>query len=155
MEYKQLETDNKIALLFSKLEEGIVFPKQGIFFDGQIYDAYEFVNKLIRSAKSRIVLIDNYVNDEVLTMLTKRGHKVSATIYTKTITAAFKLDIDKHNAQYPPIDVQTFDKAHDRFLVIDDTVFHIGASLKDMGKKWFAFSMMKDLKPEVLLKHII
>lgn len=155
IEYKQLEADNKIAQLFSKLEEGSLSQKQGIFFDGQIYDAYEFVSKLIRSAKTRIIVIDNYINEEVLTMLTKRESDVKATIYTKTISAELKLDIDRHNAQYPPIDIQSFNKAHDRFLMIDDKVYLIGASLKDLGKKWFAFSLMNDAKPEELLKHII
>lgn len=154
IEYKQLEADNKIAQLFSKLEEGSLSQKQGIFFDGQIYDAYEFVSKLIRSAKTRIIVIDNYINEEVLTMLTKRESDVKATIYTKTISAELKLDIDRHNAQYPPIDIQSFNKAHDRFLMIDEKVYHIGASLKDLGKKWFAFSLMSDLTPEELLNKI-
>ena len=154
IEYKQLEADNKIAQLFSKLEEGSLSQKQGIFFDGQIYDAYEFVSKLIRSAKTRIIVIDNYINEEVLTMLTKRESDVKATIYTKTISAELKLDIDRHNAQYPPIDIQSFNKAHDRFLMIDEKVYHIGASLKDLGKKWFAFTLMSDLTPEELLNKI-
>ena len=154
IEYKQLEADNKIAQLFSKLEEGSISQKQGIFFDGQIYDAYEFVSKLIRSAKTRIIVIDNYINEEVLTMLAKRESDVKANIYTKTISAELKLDINRHNAQYPPIDIQSFNKAHDRFLMIDEKVYHIGASLKDLGKKWFAFSLMKDLTPDELLKHI-
>ena len=154
IEYQQHITDGKIAQIFEKLDEGGVYPKQNIFFDGQIYDAYEFVSNLIRSAKNRIILIDNYVNDEVLTMFTKRESSVSATIYTKAISSALQLDITKHNAQYPAIDVQAFNKAHDRFLLIDDKVYHIGASLKDLGKKWFAFSLMNDLRPEDLLCRI-
>ncbi len=155
VEYRQHDTDEKIAQLFDRLDEGGACPKQNVFFDGQIYDAYEFVSKLIRSAKARIILIDNYVNDEVLTMLTKRAQSVKATIYTKTISSSLRLDIDKHNAQYPPVDVIAFNKAHDRFLMIDDKVYLIGASLKDLGKKWFAFSLMKDLTPETLLERIV
>ena len=118
-------------------------PVEGIFFDGQIFDAYSFVSDLVRSAKSRIVLFDNYVDDTVLTMLDKRGKNVSATIYTKAVSSQLALDIAKHNAQYRPIEIKTFDKVHDRFLCIDSTLYHIGASLKDLGKKWFAFNRME------------
>lgn len=145
MEQKQLETDNKIELLFDKLEERSVIPKQNIFYDGQVFDAYQFVSGLIKSAESQIVLIDNYVDESVLTILDKRAPSVTATIYTQNITPQLKLDIKKHNAQYIPIDVYPFNKAHDRFLIIDDKVYHVGASLKDLGKKWFAFSLMLDL----------
>ena len=154
MEYKQLETDHKIEQIFDKLEEQSVVPKQNIFFDGQIFDAYQFVSGLIKSAKKEIVLIDNYVDETVLTMLDKRDSSVKATIYTKQISAQFQLDINRHNAQYAPIDIQAFNKAHDRFLIIDDKVYHIGASLKDLGKKWFAFSLMQDLTPRDLLGRI-
>lgn len=129
-------------------------PVEGIFFDGQIFDAYEFVCSLIKSAKTRIVLIDNYVDETVLTMLDKRGQNVSGTIYTSSISVPLQLDLDKHNAQYPPIEMKPFNKAHDRFLIIDDKVYHIGASLKDLGKKWFAFSLMNDLNPEELLSRL-
>jgi len=129
-------------------------PVEGIFYDGQIFDAYEFVSKLIKSAKKEIVLIDNYVDETVLTMLDKRAPAVKATIYTKQVSAQFQLDINRHNAQYPPIDVQAFNKAHDRFLIIDDKVYHIGASLKDLGKKWFAFSLMQDITPNDLINRI-
>lgn len=129
-------------------------PVEGIFYDGQIFDAYEFVSKLIKSAKNEIVLIDNYVDETVLTMLDKRNPSVKATIYTKQVSAQFQLDINRHNAQYSPIDVQAFNKAHDRFLIIDDKVYHIGASLKDLGKKWFAFSLMQDITPNDLISRI-
>ena len=154
IEFKQLETDHKIEQIFDKLEERSVIPKQNIFFDGQIFDAYQFVSSLIKNAKTEIVLIDNYVDESVLTMLDKRDAAVKATIYTKQISAQFQLDINRHNAQYAPVDVQAFNKAHDRFLIIDDSVYHIGASLKDLGKKWFAFSLMQDLTPQNLISRI-
>ena len=116
---------------------------EGIFFDGQIFDAYTFVSDLVRSAKSRIILFDNYVDDTVLTLLDKRADGVSAQIYTRNITQQLTLDLQRHNAQYHPIAIDAFQNAHDRFLCIDDTVYHLGASLKDLGKKWFAFSRME------------
>ena len=140
--------------MFAKLEEKALAPKEGIFFDGQIYDAYEFICGLIKGAKTRIVLIDNYVDETVLTMLDKREDGISATIYTKQISEQLNLDLVKHNAQYAPIEVHPFNKAHDRFLIIDEQVYHIGASLKDLGKKWFAFSLMNDLTPAELLSKI-
>ena len=143
IEYKQLETDKKIDQVFAKLEEKTDSNKQCIFFDGQIYDAYEFICDLIRRANTRIVLIDNYVDDSVLTMLDKRGAGVVASIYTKELANQFKLDVEKHNAQYAAIPVFVFTKTHDRFLIIDDSVYHIGASVKDLGKKWFAVSLME------------
>ena len=118
-------------------------PHQGIFYDGQIFDAYTFINDRIREATTRIILIDNYIDDSVLTMLAKRADKVTATIYTKKPSAQLQLDIQKHNAQYPPIEIVEFDRSHDRFLCIDETVYHIGASIKDLGKKWFAFNRME------------
>ena len=145
----------------AKTEEKIDFfvraalpPVEGVFYDGQIFDAYEFASKLIKSAKNEIVLIDNYVDETVLTMLDKRDPSVKATIYTKQVSAQFQLDINRHNAQYPLIDVRAFNKAHDRFLIIDDRVYHIGASLKDLGKKWFAFSLMQDITPQDLISRI-
>ena len=117
-------------------------PHQGIFYDGQIFDAYTFINDRIREATARIILIDNYIDDSVLTMLAKRTDKVAATIYTKKPSAQLQLDIQKHNAQYPPIEVINFDRSHDRFLCIDETVYHLGASIIDLGKKWFAFNRM-------------
>ena len=130
-------------------------PQQGIFFDGQIFDAYTFVNERIREATTRIILIDNYIDDSVLTMLAKRADKVAATIYTKKPTAQLQLDIQKHNAQYPPISVIEFDRSHDRFLCIDETVYHLGASIKDLGKKWFAFNRMEMQTSELSQKNAL
>ena len=134
----------------SRTEEKIDFfvrtalpPLQGIFYDGQIFDAYTFVSDLIRNAKSRIILFDNYVDDTVLTLLDKRAEGVSAQVYTRSISRQLSLDLQRHNAQYRPIAIDVFPNAHDRFLCIDDTVYHIGASLKDLGKKRFAFSRME------------
>ena len=127
-------------------------PHQGIFYDGQIFDAYTFVNDRIREATTRIILIDNYINDSVLTILSKRADKVAATIYTKKPSAQLQLDIQKHNAQYPPISVVEFDRSHDRFLCIDETIYHLGASIKDLGKKWFAFNRMEMSTSELLQK---
>ena len=128
-------------------------PHQGIFYDGQIFDAYTFINDRIREATTRIILIDNYIDDSVLTILSKRADKVTATIYTKKPSAQLQLDIQKHNAQYPPIEIITFDRSHDRFLCIDETVYHLGASIKDLGKKWFAFCRM-DMPTSELLQKI-
>jgi len=127
-------------------------PHQGIFYEGQIFDAYTFINDRIREATTRIVLIDNYIDDSVLTILSKRADKVAATIYTKKPSAQLQLDIQKHNAQYPPISVIEFDRSHDRFLCIDETVYHLGASIKDLGKKWFAFNRMEMTTTELLKK---
>ncbi|MBO5405684.1 MAG: virulence RhuM family protein [Paludibacteraceae bacterium] len=127
-------------------------PHQGIFYDGQIFDAYTFINDRIREATTRIILIDNYIDDSVLTILSKRADKVAATIYTKKTSAQLQLDIQKHNAQYPPIDIIAFDRSHDRFLCIDETVYHLGASIKDLGKKWFAFNRMEMPTTELLQK---
>ena len=129
-------------------------PRQGIFFDGQIYDAYTFVADLVRKAARRIVLIDNYIDDTVLTMLSKRADGVEATIYTGKISKQLQLDLDKHNAQYPPITVRTFSKAHDRFLIIDDAVYLVGASIKDLGKKWFGFTLMENTEAEELIEKM-
>ena len=117
-------------------------PVQGVFYDGQIFDAYTFASDLIRSARERIMLIDNYVDDSVLKMLTKRGEGVSASIVTKHISDTLALDIERHNRQYPPVEVLTSNRFHDRFIILDDTVYHLGASLKDLGKKLFAFCRM-------------
>ena len=146
--------DHRIDEIFRRLDEGMYKPKQGIFFDNQIYDAYSFVSELVKSAKQRIILIDNYVDETVLTLLDKRGENVSATIYTQQISRQLRLDVDRHNSQYPPIEVDVFRRSHDRFLCIDDTVYHVGASIKDLGKKWFAFSKMEDFKPEELVARI-
>ena len=119
-------------------------PVEGIFYDGQIFDAYKFATDLIRSAQKSLLLIDNYVDESVLLMLSKRNDGVKADIYTQTFSRQLQLDLQKHNSQYPPIDIHTYKKCHDRFLIIDGTeVYHIGASLKDLGKKMFAFSKLK------------
>ena len=119
-------------------------PVEGIFFDGQIFDAYKFSTDLIKTARKSLLLIDNYVDESVLLMLSKRNPGVSATIYTQKITAQLQLDLDKHNDQYPPINIRTYRNSHDRFLIVDDKeVYHIGASLKDLGKKMFAFSKLE------------
>ena len=154
MQQHQQETDKRIEEVFRRLDEGNAKPKQGVFYNGQIYDAYTFVSDLIKSAKKRIVLIDNYVDETVLTLLDKRDNNVSAIIYTQQISRQFQLDIDRHNAQYAPIDVETFRLSHDRFLCIDDDVYHIGASIKDLGKKWFGFSKMEILTPDELVERI-
>ena len=149
---RQQDTDKKVEQIFNRLDDRSKTPTQGIFYDGQIFDAYTFVSDLIRSAKKSIVLFDNYVDDTVLTMLDKRKKKVLATIYTKSISKQFSLDLAKHNSQYQHIEVKEFGKVHDRFLCIDNTVYHIGASLKDLGKKWFAFTKMEMPMEELIEK---
>ena len=150
IEQRLTSTEDKIDFFIKNSLPSV----EGIFFDGQIFDAYHFVADLIRKAKYSIVLIDNYVDDSVLAILDKRQSGVSATIYTQKVSGQLQLDIDKHNAQYPPIKVELFNKAHDRFLMIDDEVYHIGASIKDLGKKWFAFTLMKDITAEELIRKI-
>ncbi|MCK5536896.1 MAG: ORF6N domain-containing protein [Bacteroidales bacterium] len=140
---KQIETDNKIDAVLDALEDKSIKPKQGIFYDGQVFDAYIFIADLIKYAKKSILLIDNYIDETVLQLFTKRKKNVSVTIYTKNITKILKQDLLKHNSQHPKIEIEKFAKAHDRFLIIDETtIYHFGASLKDLGKKWFAFSKM-------------
>ncbi|MDN5354287.1 MAG: hypothetical protein PWQ09_1043 [Candidatus Cloacimonadota bacterium] len=153
VEQKQIEADQKFDRIFNALEDKSVKPKQGIFYDGQIFDAYVFVADLIKSAEKSILLIDNYVDESVLQLLTKQKKDVTVTIYTKHITKILKQDLAKHNKQYPKIEIKQFTKAHDRFLIIDEnTVYHFGASLKDLGKKWFAFSKMEMNAEEILAK---
>lgn len=154
IEYKLLESDQKFEDIYSKLEEKSLKPQQGIFFDGQVYDAYELICTLIKSAASRIVLIDNYVDESVLTMLDKRDPGVAATIYTQKISKQLALDIAKHDSQYPAIDVKVFTRSHDRFLIIDNRVYHVGASIKDLGKKWFAILEMKKQDPNELISKL-
>ncbi len=125
-------------------------PMEGVFFNGQIFDAYKFVCDLVKSARKRVVLIDNYVDESVLTLLDKRMDGVKATIYTHSISRQFRLDIERHNRQYPAIDVKTVANIHDRFLMVDDDLYHIGASIKDLGRKLFAFSKM-EISPTVIL----
>ena len=143
IELKQLEADQKFEEIFKALESDKLQSEKGIFYNGQVFDAYTFVSGIIRSAKSSIILLDNYVDDTVLTLLGKRGQSVTATIYTKNISNQLQLDLQRYNSQYPAIEIELFSNAHDRFLIVDNTeLYHIGASLKDLGKKWFAFSRM-------------
>lgn len=128
-------------------------PVEGIFFEGQIFDAYAFATNLIKSARKRIILIDNYVDESTLLMLSKREKDVEADIYTGRLNKQLQLDLQRHNAEYPPISIKEYHQSHDRFLIIDSDVFHIGASLKDLGKKWFAFSRLH-FNPEELLEKI-
>jgi hypothetical protein len=147
----EIKADEKFEKLFDALEAKSIQPTQGIFYDGEVYDAYLFVSNLIKNAKKSIVLVDNYIDESVLTMLSKRETNVTATLYTKNITAQLELDIKKHNAQYPKITLKKFDASHDRFLIIDaKELYHIGASLKDLGKKWFAFSKFETESFDIL-----
>ena len=152
IELKQLKADQKFEELFKALESDKLHSEKGIFYDGQVFDAYTFVSDIIRSANTSIILLDNYVDDTVLTLLGKRNANVTATIYTKNISNQLRLDLQRYTTQYPPIEVEFFSDAHDRFLIIDNSeLYHIGASLKDLGKKWFAFSRM-DIDIFLLLK---
>jgi hypothetical protein len=150
IENKLLEHDQKFDLLIKTN----LPPNEGIFYDGQVFDAHEFVSGLIKSARHSILLIDNYIDESVLVLLSKRKPGVDAVIYTSGISNQLKLDLNKFNAQYATIDVKVFSKSHDRFLIIDhDKVYHIGASLKDLGKKWFAFSRI-ELDPKEILERL-
>ncbi len=146
--FKELENDvsilkHQVNDISKALENKSIKFNQGVFFNGQVFDAYAFVSDLIRSAKKSIILIDNYIDDTVLTRFTKRKKGVTVTIFTKNISKQLKLDVEKHNEQYEPVTIKVFKDAHDRFLIIDKKeVYHFGASLKDLGKKWFAFSKM-------------
>ena len=149
----EIKTDNKIEKIFKALEDKTIEPTHGIFFNGQIFDAYEFISKIIKSAKSSIKLVDNYIDETVLTLFTK-NQNIDVEIYTNNISKELKLDIKKYNSQYKKIIIKEFKLSHDRFLIIDKTeVYHIGASLKDLGKKWFAFSKM-DIDSLELLKRL-
>ena len=140
----QSEAEQKFEQIFKALEDKTIKPNQGIFYNGQVFDAYLLISDIIKSAKKSIILIDNYTDETVLAMLTKRNEKCKATIYTKKISKQLKLDIEKHNQQYPEIEIKHLTTAHDRFLIIDrKIVYHFGASLKDTGKKWFAFSKLE------------
>ncbi len=153
IERKQLETDEKFDKLFKALENEELKPDTGIFFDGQIFDAYCFVSEIIRKANKSIILIDNYIDDSVLTLLSKRKDGVKIILYTKTISNQLKLDSAKFNSQFDNLEVKLLTEAHDRFLIIDEQeLYHIGASLKDLGKKWFAFSKMHSECWKVLSK---
>lgn len=145
----------------AKTEEKIDFfvrtslpPVEGIFFDGQIYDAYELVSRLVKSASKRIILIDNYIDESVLTLLDKRENGVTAEIYTQQPNAQLLLDIQRHDSQYAPIPVHVLTRSHDRFLLLDDDVYHIGASIKDLGKRWFAIMKMQETRADEILRHL-
>lgn len=141
IENKLLNHDDKFNQIFNALESKIAQPTQGIFYDGEIFEAYAFICRLIKNAKRSIILIDNYIDETVLTLFSKNP-KIKITIYTKNINDKLELDVDKYNAQYQNLEIKHFDLSHDRFLLIDDEIYHIGASLKDLGKKWFAFNKM-------------
>ncbi len=148
----EIKTDTKIEQVLNALENKTQKPDEGIFFDGQVYDAYAFLNDLLKSAKSEIVLIDNYIDDTVFTLFSKYP-KLKIKIYTQTITKQLRLDYQKYQAQYKNIELQEFKSAHDRFMIIDETeIYHIGASLKDLGKKWFAFSKFESGALDILKK---
>ena len=152
IERKQIENDNKFEILFKALESNTLSSNQGIFYDGQIFDAYKFVSELIKDANKSVILIDNYVDETILTLFSK-NQKIDVKIYTKSITKQLRLDVEKYNAQYKSIEVKKFNKSHDRFLIIDNKeIYHFGASLKDLGKKWFAFSKFDMDALEVLGK---
>lgn len=150
LEYRIAKTEEKIEFIINTS----LPPREGIFFDGQIFDAYALTCDLIRSARKRIVLVDNYADDSVLKQLDKRSPGVDVTIYSPIMNHGLIQDIKRHNSQYPAIKLKTYQKAHDRFLIIDDTVYHIGASLKDLGRKLFAFSKMDIMSADDLIKHI-
>ena len=144
------EHDQKFDMIVKTPE----LPNEGVFFDGQIFDAFKLVMQLIKSAEHRIILIDNYINEEILTMFDQRANGVTACIYTARIDSAMQLAIQRHDAQYDSIPVNVFRMSHDRWLIIDDKVYHFGASLKDLGKKWFGVSLYQDITPEELLSKI-
>ena len=149
----EMETDEKFEIVFDALQKDELNPKQGIFFDGQIFDAHKFVSDLIRKAEKSIILVDNYVDDSVLTLFTKRKKDVNVFIFTANLSKALMIDLKKFNAQYPKIEAKEFNYSHDRFMIIDDEdVYHFGASLKDLGKKWFAFSKFEKKAFQILDK---
>ena len=154
LEQSRVDADRKFDKIFSVIESRTLNKKEGIFFNGQVFDAYVFIIELIKSAEHRLVLIDNYIDESVLLMLAKRNDDVVAKIYTQGISKQLNLDIAKHNAEYKPIEVVVFKNAHDRFLLVDDKVYHVGASLKDLGKKLFALALMNDVTAEWLISKI-
>ena len=151
---RQDKTENHIESIFNALAK-YELPKQNIFFDGQLFDAHILISTLIESAENRIVLIDNYIDESVLMLLSKRKANVSAKIYTLQVSRTFRQDIQSYNSQYPPIDVVQYTKAHDRFLIIDDKVYHVGASIKDLGKKLCAVSLLTCINANEMLNRIV
>ncbi len=149
----KIEIDKKFDQIFDALSSHDNIPKQKIFFDGQAFDAHKFVSNIVRSAKSEIILVDNFIDDTVLSLFIKRRKNVMVTIYCKNITPEIVDDLKKYNSQYPTIEIKEFTKSHDRFLIIDhNKIYHFGASLKDLGKKWFAVSMFDNLAIDFLKK---
>lgn len=147
----QVQQGKEISNIWKKIESEIIQTRQGIFFNNQIFDAYSFSSDLIKRAKKSIVLIDNYIDESTLVQLSKRNTQVTCVIYTERFTPEIKLDLEKHNAQYAPIEIRVLKNSHDRFLIIDNReLYHLGASLKDLGKRWFAFSRMDGFLGEVL-----
>ncbi|KQC07836.1 MAG: hypothetical protein APR54_05505 [Candidatus Cloacimonas sp. SDB] len=158
VEKKQLEhkteSDRKFNQIFNAIEEYQITPKQGIFFDGQIFNAYKLLSDIFRSAVSSIFIIDNYIDDSILTLLSKRDKNVTVKIFSGKINSQLKLDVQKYNEQYPSVELIKLTKAHDRFIIIDEKhVYHLGASLKDLGNKWFAFTKM-DNDGRLLIDHL-
>jgi hypothetical protein len=155
IEQKQLVTDQQFEKVFKALERKDVIPTQGVFFEGQVFDAYELASKIIRAATKSIVLIDNYIDETTLTHLSKKGESVKVLLLTKSTGKQLALDVEKANGQYGNFALKTFTKSHDRFLIIDGVeVYHLGASLKDLGKKWFAFSKLDKSSVESILSSI-
>ena len=150
LEYRMAKTEEKIDFILNTS----LPPREAIVFDGQIFDAYTLMCDLIRSAKNRIIIVDNYIDDSVFRQLDKRATGVSATIFTPSISRTLRQDLERHNAQYAPIEVKTFRRAHDRFLIIDDTVYHVGASFKDLGKKLTAFSKMEIMTADEFIAYL-
>jgi ORF6N domain len=155
VELKQLKTDEKLEQIFKALEAGKPEPTQGIFFDGQIFDAYAFASDLIKKAKNEVILIDNYIDESTITHLSKKAEKAKVLLLTKTISKQLTLDVKKANEQYGNFEAKQLTTSHDRFLIIDrNELYHLGASLKDLGKKWFAFSKMAKSMTTLILEQI-
>ncbi|GMQ27461.1 ORF6N domain-containing protein [Algoriphagus confluentis] len=155
IEFKQLESDQKFEKIFKALENRGSVPSQGIFFDGQVFDAYELASRIIRSANTSIFLIDNYINESTLTHLAKKKQGVKVILLTKSISKQLELDIQKANEQYGDFESKLFEKSHDRFLIIDSQeIYHLGASLKDLGKRWFAFSRIEESSIKSIINSI-
>jgi hypothetical protein len=153
LEKKQHVTEEKVDFILKSMESERIPQSKGIFFEGQLFDAYVFANELIKSAKHAIILIDNYIDETTLLMLSKRNPNCKAIIYTSKISSQLQLDLAKHNEQYPTIEIKQLKTSHDRFLILDEKeLYHLGASLKDLGKKWFAFSKLNEFLPEVLAR---
>ena len=157
IDHRLSEHDNQIKELSNRMDFFVrtsLPPKEGIIYDGQIFDAYTLMCDLIRSAATRVIIVDNYIDDSVFCQLDKRAIGVSATIYTPSISKTLRQDLERHNAQYAPIEIKTFRRAHDRFLIVDDIVYHVGASFKDLGKKLTAFSKMEIMSADELIAYL-